>query len=420
MATNETRETVRLTKTRVAEIVPGLTVLRIFDSVVPGFHVRVTPKGTKSYAVTFQRKNGVKVHITLGPAKVLSAEDAREQARKLRELHDSGEDARAHMDDKRNAKTMKALVQLWEEDYRPKLKPSSQRSYDSLIKCIILPAFGSRLVKDLDRPSIKALWRKESKAHAIGANRMITVLSRLMNIAGDEGWRPIGDNPCQRFPKSKEKPCPRVFTAAELARLESSTAGLEASGKLDQIAADLIRFLALSGLRSGEASNLKWTNIDLGHNTMTIVDHKTESTMGPKVLPLNSPLRAIIKRRAGAVLGKLVFPGLVQDAPIKGLRKMWLRVLAVKGCELGEATPHDLRRTFMSVSVELGWPIAMGNTLLGHSLGKITDTYTKLSMDGILATVSEDTALWIASALRGEAPKHGVKITAGPEAKAMA
>lgn len=404
------KATVRLTKSRVEALQPGDTVLRVFDTVVPGFHVRVSLGGAKAYACSFQRPNGAKVHVTIGRAEVISVEDAREQARQLREVHDNGEDARAHLQGKRNAKDVNALVKLWEEDYRPKLKPSSQRSYDSIIKCIIIPAFGSRLVKDLDRPSIKALWKKEGKAHPIGANRMITVLSRLMNIAGDEGWRPLGDNPCFRFPKSKEKPCPRVFTAAELTRLEASMAGLEASGKLDRIAADLIRFLALSGLRLGEAANLKWADIDLDRNTMTIQDHKTLATMGPKVLPLNAPLRAVISRRAGAVLGKLVFPGLVQDSPIQGLRKMWLRVLKVKGCELGDATPHDLRRTFMSVTVELGYPPAIGDTLLGHSLGKITDTYTRLSVDGILAAASEDAAQWIAAALRGEAPKTGQKI----------
>lgn len=420
MGTDETRGNVRLTKTRVEDLVPQETVVRVFDSVVHGFHVRVTPKGTKSYAVTFQRKNGAKVHVTIGSTKVFTAEDAREQARKLREVHDEGQDARAHLQDKRKAKDMKALVKLWEEDYRDALKPSTRRSYDSIIKCIILPAFGSRLVKDLDRPSIKALYRKEAKAHPIGANRLITVLSRLMNIAEEEGWKPLQTNPCFRFPKAKEKPCPRVLTASELGRLETSMAVLEATGKLDQIAADLIRFLALSGLRSSEAGNLKWTDIDMDRNTMTIQDHKTVSTMGPKVLPLNMPLRAIIKRRAGAKLGKLVFPGLVKDTPIQGLRNMWLRVLKVEGCELGEATPHDLRRTFMSVTVELGYPPAIGDTLLGHSLGKITDTYTRLSMEGILANASEDAAQWIASALRGEAPKHGAKVTTEPDAKSMA
>jgi integrase len=153
---------------------------------------------------------------------------------------------------------------------------------------------------------------------------------------------------------------------------------------------------------------------------MIIRDHKTSATMGPKHLPLNGPLKVILQHRAGVTLDKLVFPGLVKDKPIQGLRHMWLRVLAVEGCELGEATPHDLRRTFMTVTVELGYPPAIGDTLLGHSLGKITDTYTRLSMDGILANASKDAAQWIAAAMRGENPKVGVKLSLDAGDKIMA
>jgi integrase len=419
MAAEATREAVRTLPARVKALRPGPAMFRTWDSVVSGFHVRVYPTSSKSYAVQFQRPGGAKVQVTIGSSDVFSAEDAREQARKLREVHDSGQDARAHMMDKRNAKDVAALVKLWEENYRDLLKPSTRRSHDSLIKGIVL-ALGKRLVKDLDRPTIKALYRKEKKIHPTGANRMVEVLSRLMNIAEEEGWRPLQTNPCFRFPKVKEPPCQRVLSAVELGRLESSVAALVDAGKLDAIAADLIRFLALSGLRTGEAGGLMWTDMDLDRGAMVIRDHKTSKTVGPKHLPLNGPLRVVLQRRAGQKLGKLVFPGLVKDKPIQGLRHMWLRVLAVPGCDLEDVTPHDLRRTFMTATLELGYPAAIGDTLLGHSLGKIRDTYTNLSMEGILSTASEETAQWIAAALRGENPKPGSKVTTHQDAQTRA
>ncbi len=420
MATDSNRKSVRLTDSKVKAMKPGATTARVFDSVVLGFHIRVTPAGAKSFAVTFQRPGGTKVHVTIGSAGTWSVDKAREQAAKLREVHDAGKDARAHMLGERNAQDVAALVDLWREDYRSKLKPSTRRSHESLIKQVILPALGSRLVKDLDRASIKAMYKKEKQDHPTGANRAIEVLSRLLTIAEDEEWRPLQSNPCFRFPKEKETPCQRVLTAAELCRLEASISALVTAGRLDQVAADLIRFLALSGLRTGEAGNLKWTDIDLDRGVMVIRDHKTSKTVGPKHLPLNTPLQAILSRRAGDKLGKLVFPGLVAGKPIQGLRNMWLRVLARKGCNLGDATPHDLRRTFMTTLAELGYPQSIGDVLLGHSLGKIRDTYTNLSMDGILSTASEDAAQWIAAAMRGEKPKNGAKVTAPQGAAVMA
>jgi integrase len=76
------------------------------------------------------------------------------------------------------------------------------------------------------------------------------------------------------------------------------------------------------------------------HGVMRFEDHKTSEQAGTKVLPLNTR---------------------VMDE-----------------AKLTNVTPHHLRRTFMSTSMELGYPAAIGDALLGHSLGKIRDTYVHL------------------------------------------
>ena len=412
--------TQKLTESRVLKAQAEEKVYMLWDSVVPGFHLRVYPTGVKSYAVRFQRHNGSKVVATIGSVSVHTLDDAREQARKLREMHDQGKDARAFVQGERKAKTVSDLVNRWkEEKYRGKLKPSSQRSYDSIIAVHILPAIGTRLVRDLTHQDISDLYEKVRETHPVGANRMITVLSRLFNIAELlPGFRSPGTNPCLRFPKGAELSSDRVLNAIELARLEKGMTALEAKGKLDTIAADLLRFLACSGLRTGEALNLAWTDIDLDANTMTIRDHKTSKKNGPKKLPLNPALLKILGRRSTTRLGvKLVFPGLERldkktgkkvIGPIGGLRKMWLRV--AEECALEDVTPHDLRRTFMTASVELGYPPAIGKTLLGQSIDKITDIYVRLSMDGILRQASDATSSWISAAMSGKPVKSGKKV----------
>ena len=64
----------------------------------------------------------------------------------------------------------------------------------------------------------------------------------------------------------------------------------------------------------------------------------------------------------------------------------------------------------MTTCTELGYPVAIGDALLGHSLGRIRDTYVNLGTEGIMATASQETADWINSALKGEMPKPGVKV----------
>lgn len=422
----------KLTDSRVKGLVPGKTVLRLFDSMVPGFHVRVTPNGAKSFCATFQRQDGGKIHLTLGDATVWKADAAREKAATLRKLHDEGKDARAFLQEERSGSDLCALAKIWEDDYRPRLKTTSQASYDSLLKVVILPQLGNRLVKDLTYQDVKDLHRKAKKGgHETNANRAVAVLSRLFSIAEKEGLRPAGSNPCGQFEKPSEKPRSRVLGADEYAALEAALIAMVAAGeeakakqpngdqdgkkpdsdkkveRLDPQAADLIRFLALSGLRKSEALGLRFGDVDLERGVMRFEEHKTSEKAGTKVLPLNSHLKSIVQRRAAQRLGAFVFPGRKLNAPIVGLAKIWGRVVEMAG--LVDVTPHDLRRTFMSTSLELGYPAAIGDALLGHSLGRIRDTYVHLGSEGIMATASQETADWIGAALSGVKVKPGVK-----------
>jgi len=429
MARRQQATKVSLTDTRVKEAKAGASVIRIWDSTVPGFLLRITPAGAKSFCVAFQRKNGKKVNITIGTAESWTVKAAGKKAAALRKMHEDGKDVLAFVQAERSGQDVNALIKVWREDYRPSLKPTSQASYDSLLKVIIGPMLGKRLVKDLSYQDVKDLHRTAKKGgHETHANRAVAVLSRLLSIAEKEGWRPNGSNPCRQLEKPTEKPRSRVLTADEYAALEAALVTLVAAGrtektqgdvkvdKLDPQAADLIRFLALSGLRRGEALALRFADVDLERGVMRFEDHKTSEHAGTKVLPLNGHLRTIIQRRTGQKLGAYVFPGRkVSGDPIVGLARMWDRVVEAAGME--DVTPHDLRRTFMSTSMELGYPAAIGDALLGHSLGKIRDTYVHLGSQGIMATASQETADWIAAAMAGKAVKPGVKIAKAEVAK---
>lgn len=401
----------RLSDYFVERLKPGLNDRKVWDADIPGFGVRVTPKGKKSWIVQFDR-HGKKVIATLGGTKTMNEKSAREKAKELRSLHNDGIDILAHLRSKTTAPDLNAVAKTWEKAYASDLKPSTVASYKSIIKTCILPRLGKRLAKDLNLDDVRD-FHNALQATPTQANRAIAVLSRLLTIAEAEGWRETV-NPCRKFKRPTEKGKQRTFSIGELARLEKALTDLVLARKLDDSFADLVRFIALSGLRSGEALDLTWDAVDEDLNVMQFDTHKTDAGgTKSKLLPLNTHLKKILKRRSALKFGAHVFPSAVTGGRYKGVGKSWDRIrqkanlVAVKEEVL---TLHDLRRTFRSHCGELGFPDSVGETLLGHSLGKVRDVYIQYSPDGILGQASQSTADWIAEALMGGKPRVGERI----------
>jgi len=386
----------------VSRLKPGESTIRLWDALVPGFGIQVTPKKVKSWVIQFDRNGRT---ATIGGFPSWNTESARSRARELRQLHDNGRDIRAFLHEQKESKDLGCLVDIWREEYAPSLKPSTLKSYESILKNTILPKLKDRLVKDLSYEDIKSFYRQVRKTTPIQANRAVAILSKLFSIAEKEGWRTDGSNPCRKIEKSPERPKNRILSIIELEAIEIALVELVDEERLDPAVADLVRFLALSGLRRGEAIALQWKDIDLNLGVITFEDHKTDY-MGVKLLPLNPPLRDILKRRASQKISPFVFPGRILNRPFNGLGKCWERVL--KQANITNLTPHDLRRTFHTACIELGFTHGIGDALLGHSLGRIRDTYTSLNPRGIISHASDEVSAWLLAAMHGKNPVLGV------------
>jgi len=424
----------KLTDRFVERLQAGSAVIRVWDAEVRGFGVRVSPGGRKSYIFQFTRE-GSKVQATIGSAECWTCDNARDRARELRKLHECGNDARATLQDARTKRDFEDLVKCWREDYKPKIRPHSQACFESLLKRI-LPALGTRLVKDLALADVEDLHRKIAKEGLeVTANRAITFLRRLLSIAEKKGWRAMGTNPVTHFERPSEESRTRVLSAEELQALGAVLQAFPGKHRDP----DPILFLALSGLRKSEALGLRWADVDFERGTMTFPTHKTSKKAGVKVLPINSHLRDILKARAAWRLSPYVFAGYFKrvirkaedgrsaekQAPTDGPRVSikWIWGKAAEEASLGsmvkvgrkkvfkpDTVIHDLRRTFNSVCAELGYPPQVFDFLLGHKPAGMAGVYTHMSpAGGILAEASQATADWIAAALDGRKPRLGEK-----------
>jgi len=78
-----------LSDTLVDRAKPKMSPYRLWDARVPGFGAQVFPSGVKSFILQFDR-GGSKVFITIGSFPAWSATKARDEAGRLRRLHEEG------------------------------------------------------------------------------------------------------------------------------------------------------------------------------------------------------------------------------------------------------------------------------------------------------------------------------------------
>src|SRR4029077_5067316 len=95
---------------------PKPTQLDYFDDSLPGFGLRVSYNGRKSWIVLY-RCNGVKGRLTLGRFDVGPVADARERAREALKAAGKGNDPTADKRRDREAPSFKEVVDRYIEEY---------------------------------------------------------------------------------------------------------------------------------------------------------------------------------------------------------------------------------------------------------------------------------------------------------------
>ena len=124
--------------------------------------------------------------------------------------------------------TFDSVVAQFLAKHGPNLKPRSLVEYERLVRLYLLPAFAGRALSSITRADVGAAHRSWSKVPR-SANFALTVLSRLMTWAKDEGLH-SGDNPCTRVKRNKEPQRRRYLSMVELTRLGDALDQTEAEG----------------------------------------------------------------------------------------------------------------------------------------------------------------------------------------------
>lgn len=386
----------RLTKRFIDALDPPAEgELVVFDDRLPGFGVRLKRSGVISYFVQYRNAHGRSKRLTLGRHGVLTPDQARRKALTTLAEVTRGEDPAEERSARRGAVSFAVFSKRYLTDHvEARNKTSTARHVRSDLRNHILPALGTKPLEAIGRADIVRLHLK-LRGTPNAANRVLRVLSKMMNEAEGWGLRPRGSNPCvavKKFPEAKRQ---RFLNNAELVSLGEAISSEEASGELSPIAAALLRLIALTGCRGGEVISLRWEEVDLERRLLLLADSKT----GAKVVPLAAPAIALLENLPRT--SPFVFPSpRDRSRPYVEIKRAWHRV-RTHAC-LPDVRLHDLRHTHASVGAAAGLSLQAIGKLLGHSQLSSTARYAHL-VDDLMQEAASRVQERIATALDGKA-----------------
>lgn len=134
----------------------------------------------------------------------------------------------------------------------------------------------------------------------------------------------------------------------------------------------LLQLILMTGLRSNEARSLRWLDLDLPSEVLTVT-HDVAKNHTEAVLPLNTWLVSELRTRQSTARGLYVFENDNAQGYIRNLKRPVSRISAIAGIPF---TPHDLRRSFATYLDSVGTPFSAIKQLLNHKAqGDITERY---------------------------------------------
>lgn len=373
---------------------PAPTERLAWDAVIPGLALRV--RGRSRSWVVVRKHDGRMRRTTLGSAATLSPTQARALAAAL-----TGED----VGDAVAPPSFAEFAQTFLADSAARWKPATMVSNARCVRLRLVPAFGARRIDRIEPADVRA-WLDGLRVAEGTRSRALAILSGVMRHAELIGVRPAGSNPCRGLRRRRTG-----FKAYELRPADYAALGraLTALAEHWPMETALLRFLALTGARRGEALALEWDMIDGAR--VALPDSKT----GPKALWLGAPARALLATLPRTT-SPLVFPAPEGEDMDARLTRVWKAVRRATG--LSRLRVHDLRHGFASVAAAAGEPLRTISALLGHSDMATTEGYANLARNTVAAAAKRVGAhLSAALAEKQEPTKPATRAKAPREVK---
>jgi integrase len=368
-----------------------------WDAGLPGFGVKVTPKGRKVFLVMY-RVAGAGSRLrkyTIGPYGRVTLAMARAQAQKIFAARLDGRDPAEEKKQSRRRLVVDRIDDLVETFIRERVSQiRTARRITNLLRRDVIAHWGAKSIHEIKKRDVIDLITEVSQRNAHASYRLLKTLRTFFRWC--VGRAVIDFSPAEGVQSNwREVSRDRVLTDQELAAV------IPAARKMPWPYGGIVQFLALTGQRREEVAQLKWHEVDAQARTWCMPAERTKNGRA-HIIHLSEPAWAVISEHLGEPEGYVFATSRGKNfQSFKEAKRTLDRLCGVSGWRL-----HDLRRTVVSGMARLGVPPHVADKILNHQSGTISGVAAVYQRHEFLAERKEALDRWGAHVEHIQTSKH--------------
>jgi integrase len=342
-----------------------------------GLYLQISHYGGSTSWIFRYRVGGRLRDAGLGSTDTWSLKEARERARKFRQMRADGIDPIEQRRAERvrvqlqaaKAMSFKQCAEAYIAAHRPGWKNSVHaKQWPRSLETYAYPFLADLPIGAIDTAlvmkAVEPIWQTKPET----ASRVRGRIESILDWARTRGFRD-GENPARwrghlenLLPKKSKVRRVEHHAALPYAELPTFMTELRSC---DGIAARALEFAILTAARTGEAIGARWSEFDLAERLWTIPGWRTKVGREHRI-PLSDPALAIVDRMAAIRSGDFIFFGTKTDRPLSNMAML----MQLRRMGRGDLTVHGFRSTFADWCAErTAFASEVRELALSHAVG---------------------------------------------------